>query len=182
MDYRQIVTNIVSDAKLLTKMTARQASILRRKIYTRIDEATNTEECHKENHYPNKKRKIIDKDNNIGSLLIMYKGLIERYNTFTVKAKTVQKKNFELEVALHDTKEKLYYKTRAVMVYQFILFVILLGFLWMDIATFITFRCKYKEYKKLCIEVVVLWFTYLVESYVCPSFNSVSDWFTSLVF
>jgi hypothetical protein len=98
MTYRDVVNNIINDAKLLTKMTVRQTSIFRRKIYGRINDATETEEVHKHIPYPNKKRKIIDKDNNIGSLLIMYKGLMERYTAFTNKSKILMKKNYEFNV------------------------------------------------------------------------------------
>lgn len=97
MNYREVVNNIISDAKILTKMTARQSSIFRRKIYGRIHDASRTEEVYKEFPYPNKKRKIIDKDNNIGSLLVLYKGLMEKYTTFTNRSKIILKKNYELE-------------------------------------------------------------------------------------
>jgi len=171
MNYRDVVNNIINDAKLLTKMTARQSSIFRRKIYSRIHDATETEEVHKHIPYPNKKRKIIDKDNNIGSLLIMYKGLMERYTTFTNKSKIVLKKNYELEKALYTANRRLYFKSFETITYQILLVSILLTFLWMDTQTFLLYKCIYRKYKKLCIEVTVLYFVYLLEHYLVPLFH-----------
>ena len=171
MNYRDVVNNIINDAKLLTKMTARQTSIFRRKIYSRINDATETEEVHKHIPYPNKKRKIIDKDNNIGSLLIMYKGLMERYTTFTNKSKIILKKNYELEKSLYAANRRLYFKSFETITYQVALFTLLLTFLWMDTQTFVLYKCIYEKYKKLFIEVMALFFVYLLENYLVPFFN-----------
>jgi len=171
MNYRDVVNNIISDAKLLTKMTARQSSIFRRKIYSRIHDATETEEVHKQIPYPNKKRKIIDKDNNIGSLLIMYKGLMERYNAFTNKSKVLLKKNYELEKALYDANNSLYYKIIEKICYQLMLISVIVMFIRMDVQTFISYKCIYEKYRKLFIEFIVLFFVYLLETYLLPLFN-----------
>ena len=171
MNYRDVVNNIINDAKLLTKMTARQSSIFRRKIYGRINDATEIEEVHKQIPYPNKKRKIIDKDQNIGSLLIMYKGLMERYTTFTNKSKILLKKNYELDAALYTANRRLYFKSIETMAYQVTIFSILLMFLWMDTQSFVLYKCLYEKYKKLFIQMITLFFLYLLESYLVPLFN-----------
>jgi len=180
MNYRDVVNNIINDAKLLTKMTARQSSIFRRKIYSRINDATETEEVHKQIPYPNKKRKIIDKDNNIGSLLIMYKGLMERYTTFTNKSKIVLKKNYELEKALYKANRRLYFKSFETITYQIALFSILLTFLWMDTQTFVLYKCVYEKYKKLFIQMTALFFVYLLETYLVPLFHLLTQVFVFL--
>ena len=171
MNYRDVVNNIINDAKLLTKMTARQTSIFRRKIYSRINDATHTEEVHKEIPYPNKKRKIIDKDNNIGSLLIMYKGLMERYTAFTNKSKILMKKNYELDKALYTANRRLYFKSFETITYQIALFSVLLMFLWMDVQTFLLYKCLYEKYNKLFIELMALFFVFFLENYIVPLFN-----------
>jgi hypothetical protein len=171
MNYRDVVNNIINDAKLLTKMTARQSSIFRRKIYGRINDATDKEEIHKEIPYPNKKRKIIDKDQNIGSLLIMYKGLMERYTTFTNKSKILIKKNYELDAALYEANNRLYFKTIEKICYQCMLFSVLMMFLWMDIQTFMAYKSIHEKYKKLFIEMMEGFIVFLLQTYLIPLFN-----------
>lgn len=171
MNYREVVTHIINDAKLLTKMTASQSSIFRRKIYGRINDAAQKEDVHKEIQYPNKKRKIIDKDNNIGSLLIMYKGLMERYTSFTNKSKVLIKKNYELEAELYEANNRLYYKTIEKMGYQCMLISVLLMFLWMDIQSFMLYKSIYEKYKKLFIDMMGLFLVFLLENYLVPCFN-----------
>ena len=171
MNYRDVVNNIINDAKLLTKMTARQTSIFRRKIYARINDATDKEEIHKEIPYPNKKRKIIDKDQNIGSLLIMYKGLMERYTTFTNKSKILIKKNYELECQLYEANNRLYFKTIEKMGYQCMLFSALMLFLWMDVQTFMAYKSIHEKYKNVSIKITGEFIVFLLENYLVPLFN-----------
>jgi hypothetical protein len=171
MNYRDVVNNIISDAKLLTKMTARQSSIFRRKIYGRILAATETEEMHKEIPYPNKKRKIIDKDHNIGSLLVLYKGLMEKYTTFTNRSKIILKKNYELEAELKKANDQLFYTRIAILLYQLILLGILLSILWMDDVTFKFYQRQYENYKKFWIDIIYLWGAFIVEHYLVPFFK-----------
>jgi hypothetical protein len=180
MNCRDVVNNIINDAKLLTKMTARQTSIFRRKIYSRINDATDKEEIHKEIPYPNKKRKIIDKDQNIGSLLVMYKGLMERYTTFTNKSKVLIKKNYELDAALYEANNRLYYKTIEKMGYQLLLFSVLMLFLWMDIQTFMAYKSIYEKYKKVFIEMMGFLALFLLENYLIPLFNLLFKFLTFL--
>ena len=180
MNYRDVVNNIINDAKLLTKMTARQTSIFRRKIYSRINDATDKEEIHKEIPYPNKKRKIIDKDQNIGSLLVMYKGLMERYTTFTNKSKVLIKKNYELDAALYEANNRLYFKTIEKMGYQILLFSVLMLFLWMDIQTFMAYKSIYEKYKKVFIEMMGFLALFLLENYLIPLFNLLFKFLTFL--
>jgi hypothetical protein len=173
MNYREVVNNIISDAKLLTKMTARQTSIFRRKIYGRINDATETEEVHKEIPYPNKKRKILDKDQNIGALLVMYKGLMEKYTTFTNRSKDLQRKNCALEVALKRTKSESYYKNIIIIYYQLIITILLATFLWIDGDQLNKLQSKYREHKKFCAELVALWVIFILENYLVPAFQFV---------
>jgi len=180
MNYREVVNNIISDAKLLTKMTARQSSIFRRKIYSRINDATETEEVHKEIPYPNKKRKIIDKDQNIGALLVMYKGLMEKYTSFTNRSKDLQRKNCALEAALKRTKNSSYYKNIIIIYYQFLVTILLVSILWIDGDEVKKFQAKYKEHKKFCTELVVLWLVFILENYLSPIFHFVVEWLTNL--
>jgi hypothetical protein len=169
MNYREVVNNIVSDAKLLTKMTAQQSSIFRRKIYGRINEATHTEEINKEIQYPNKKRKIIDKDNNIGSLLVLYKGLMEKYTTFTNRSKHIQKRNYELEAALEKEKLKTYYKTLTIIIYQLCLMTFIIYYIiWKDDKTLEFYQTKYKEYKKISLDFIWYCVMFIVENYMVP--------------
>jgi|688.fasta_scaffold494299_2 hypothetical protein len=180
MNYREVVNNIISDAKLLTKMTARQSSIFRRKIYSRINDATETEEVHKEIPYPNKKRKIIDKDQNIGALLVMYKGLMEKYTSFTNRSKDLQRKNCALEAALKRTNNSSYYKNIIIIYYQFLVTILLVSILWIDGDEVKKFQAKYKQHKKFCTELVVLWFVFILENYLSPIFHFVVEWLTNL--
>jgi len=152
-------------------MTARQSSIFRRKIYGRIHAATETEEMHKEIPYPNKKRKIIDKDHNIGSLLVLYKGLMEKYTTFTNRSKIILKKNYELEAQLKKANDQLFYTRIAILLYQVILLGILLSILWMDDVTLKFYQQQYKTYKKLWIEFIYIWGAFIVEHYLLPFLN-----------
>ncbi len=176
MNYREVVNNIISDAKLLTKMTARQSSIFRRKIYSRINDATETEEVHKEIPYPNKKRKIIDKDQNIGALLVMYKGLMEKYTSFTNRSKDLQRKNFALETALKKTNYNSYCKNIIIIYYQFLVTILLVSILWIDGDEVKKFQAKYKEHKKFCTELLVLWLVFILENYLYPIFHFIVDW------
>ena len=171
MNYREVVNNIISDAKMLTKMTARQSSIFRRKIYGRINDATEREEMHKEILYPNKKRKIIDKDNNIGSLLVLYKGLMEKYTTFTNRSKIILKKNYELEAELKKANDQLFYTRIAILLYQVILLGILLSFVWMDDVTLKFYQRRYQEFKKIWIEFIYDWGVFILEHYLEPFLN-----------
>jgi hypothetical protein len=180
MNYREVVNNIISDAKLLTKMTARQSSIFRRKIYSRINDATETEELHKEIPYPNKKRKIIDKDQNIGALLVMYKGLMEKYTSFTNRSKDLQRKNCALEAALKRTNYNSYCKNIIIIYYQFLVTILLVSILWIDGDEVKKFQAKYKEHKRFCTELVVLWFVFILENYLSPIFHFVVEWLTNL--
>jgi len=180
MNYREVVNNIISDAKLLTKMTARQTSIFRRKIYGRINDATETEEVHKEIPYPNKKRKILDKDQNIGALLVMYKGLMEKYTTFTNRSKDLQRKNCALEAALKRTKSTTYYKNIVIIYYQLIITILLASFLWIDGDQLKHLQSKYKEHKKFCTELVVLWVIFILENYLVPAFHFVVNFITEM--
>jgi len=173
MNYREVVTNIISDAKLLTKMTARQSSIFRRKIYSRINEATETEEVHKEIPYPNKKRKIIDKDHNIGSLLILYKGLMEKYTTFTNNSKNLTKKNYILESNLKKERRKSYIMAFIVIYQQLILMCFILSILWIDVETFQLIQSKYQEYKKFLFQLFSIWSVFIIDNYIVPCFNTV---------
>jgi len=179
MNYREVVNNIISDAKLLTKMTTQQSSIFRRKIYGRINEATQREEVHKEIQYPNKKRKIIDKDNNIGSLLVLYKGLMEKYTSFTNRSKHIQKKNYELEAALEKEKLKTYYKTLTILLYQLCLITVMISYLWTNRSITLNFyQTKYKEYKKICIELIPISFVFIMENYLIPTFKTALPYLT----
>jgi len=154
-------------------MTARQTSIFRRKIYGRINDATETEEVHKEIPYPNKKRKILDKDQNIGALLVMYKGLMEKYTTFTNRSKDLQRKNCALEAALKRTKSESYYKSIVIIYYQLIITILLASFLWIDGDQLNKLQSKYREHKKFCTELVVLWAIFILENYLVPAFHFV---------
>ena len=180
MNYREVVNNIISDAKLLTKMTARQSSILRRKIYGRINDATETEEVPKEIPYPNKKRKIIDKDQNIGALLVMYKGLMEKYTTFTNRSKDLLKKNYELDKALKKAYDKIFFKTITILVYQLCIITLMLSFLWIDGDEVKKFQANYKEHKKFFMELIVLWTVFILENYLTPFFHLVVECMTIL--
>jgi hypothetical protein len=171
MNYREVVNNIISDAKMLTKMTARQSSIFRRKIYGRINDATEREEMHKEIPYPNKKRKIIDKDNNIGSLLVLYKGLMEKYTTFTNRSKIILKKNYELEAELKKANDQLFYTRIAILLYQVILLGILLSILWMDDITLKFYQRQYQEFKKILVDFIYIWGVFILEHYLEPFLN-----------
>ena len=173
MNYREVVNNIISDAKMLTKMTARQSSIFRRKIYGRINDATEREEMHKEIPYPNKKRKIIDKDNNIGSLLVLYKGLMEKYTTFTNRSKIILKKNYELEAELKKANYQLFYTRIAILLYQVILLGILLSILWMDDITIKFYQRRYQEFKKILVNFIYIWGVFILEHYLVPFSNFV---------
>jgi hypothetical protein len=174
MNYREVVNNIISDAKLLTKMTARQSSIFRRKIYGRINDATETEEVHKEIPYPNKKRKVLDKDQNIGALLVMYKGLMEKYTSFTNRSKELLKKNYALELALKKERRNSLFANMCIIYYQVLLVGVLLSVLWMDVEKIKMFQDKYQEYKKFCMELVALWVVFILEKYIVPFFNFIS--------
>lgn len=181
MNYREVVNNIINDAKLLTKMTTSQSSIFRRKIYSRINDATQSEELHKEIPYPNKKRKIIDKDNNIGSLLIMYKGLMERYTTFTNNSKIILKKNHELDAALYTANNRLYFKTIEKIMYQGLLLSVLIMFIWMDVQTFSLYKCIYEKYREKMIDNVYLVFMFIMSKGVWPLILCLGNFFTYII-
>lgn len=181
MNYRDVVNNIINDAKLLTKMTASQSSIFRRKIYSRINDATQSEEVHKEIPYPNKKRKIIDKDNNIGSLLIMYKGLMERYTTFTNKSKIILKRNHELDAALCTANNRLYFKTIEKIIYQWLLLSVLIMFIWMDVQTFSLYKSMYEKSKEKIIDNVYLVFMFIMANGVWPLIMCLGNFFTYII-
>ena len=180
MNYRELVNNIISDAKLLSKMTARQSSIFRRKIYGRINDATDTEEVHKEIPYPNKKRKVLDKDQNIGALLVMYKGLMEKYTTFTNRSKDLQRKNFALELALKKANDKIFIKTITILIYQLCLMSVMIYILWADIDELKKIQTNYKKHKKFCMELIALWGVFILDNYLTPFFHLVVNWITIL--